>query len=109
MENYMKVVGGEIEGGIEVGNHSDKYNSKNPIVKKLMADFDSSFQGFVDQSKCKDLHEIGCGEGIWALNWKSQGLESRGSDFSSVAIEVAKENARTAKIDCNFFKKIFTK
>ena len=105
----MKVVGGEIEDGIEVGNHFDKYNSKTPLVKKLMAGFDSSLQSFVDQSKCKDLHEVGCGERVWTLKWKSQGLESRGNDFSSVAIEVTKENARTAKIDCDLSQKICTK
>ncbi len=101
----MKVVGGNKENGIEVGNHYDKYNSKNPIVKLIMQGFDANLQALVEQTKAQDIHEIGCGEGYWTLKWATQGINSRGSDFSEIAIKLANENADLSNLNVSFTKK----
>lgn len=51
------------------GNHYDKYNSKNPIEKKLMKGFFDNVSGLFDMVR-KDgdpvrILEAGCGEGVF--------------------------------------------
>jgi len=101
----MKIIGGSKENGIEVGNHYDKYNSKNPIVKWMMQGFDKNLQNLVAQTKAQDIHEIGCGEGYWILKWAAQGINSRGSDFSELAIKFAHENAELSNLNISLAKK----
>lgn len=94
----MKVVEGQIESGIEVGNHYDKYGSKNPIARYLMQGFTDALDALVQQTGVSTIHEIGCGEGHWTLRWLAQGKTVRGCDFSKVAIDLANQNAREAKL-----------
>lgn len=89
----MKLSQGVTEKGVVVGNTFDKYNSKNPIVQKLMQGFESSLCDMVKLANPSSIHEVGCGEGYWVLQWLDQGINARGSDFSSIVIEMAKENA----------------
>ena len=60
---------GITEDGIEVGNHYDKYNSKNPIVKRIMKGFHDSLESMVEQAHPASIHEVGCGEGFWVIQW----------------------------------------
>jgi 2-polyprenyl-3-methyl-5-hydroxy-6-metoxy-1,4-benzoquinol methylase len=91
----MKIVGGQSEDGIEVGNFFDKYNSKNPIVKKLMQGFAQNLNSLVNITGAKDIHEVGCGEGYWIHEWASRGIKTQGSDFSRIAIDLACENLKS--------------
>ncbi|NVM04846.1 MAG: class I SAM-dependent methyltransferase [Candidatus Helarchaeota archaeon] len=50
---------------------------------------------------CKAI-DLGCGTGNTAIFLASQGFEVTGVDFSPVAIEIAKKNANSKKIKCNF-------
>lgn len=94
----MKVVQGQIEGGIEVGNHYDKYGSTNPIARYLMQGFTDALDALVEKTGAQNIHEVGCGEGHWTLRWLSQGKQVRGCDFSSIAISLANQNALEAKL-----------
>lgn len=94
----MKVVQGQMEAGIEVGNHFDKYGSTNPIAKYLMQGFTNALDTLVTQTGENQIHEIGCGEGHWTLRWQAQGKIVRGCDFSNIAINLAKHNGREAKL-----------
>ncbi|WP_369130583.1 class I SAM-dependent methyltransferase [Desulforhopalus vacuolatus] len=89
----MKISGGTQENGIVVGNAYDKYGSKNIFVKWMMTRFELSLSNFVAKAAPQSIHEIGCGEGYWVLQWHKKGLQIRGSDFSKQVIEIAKENA----------------
>ncbi|MBL4796433.1 MAG: class I SAM-dependent methyltransferase [Oleispira sp.] len=90
----MKISGGIKEDGIVVGNAYDKYGSKNPIVRWIMKGFNDSLTELVARAAPKAIHEVGCGEGFWVVHWKHQGIDARGSDFSSKVIEIARENAK---------------
>lgn len=98
-----KIAGGTKENGIVIGNTYDKYGSKNPIVKWMMKNFESSLSGFIDQVTPQSIHEIGCGEGYWILDWNEKGIAARGSDFSSDVISLAKENAKTRDLPTSLF------
>jgi len=89
----MKISGGEKEGGVVIGNTYDKYGSKNPIVKWMMNGFHGSLTELVQLASPQDIHEIGCGEGYWVMQWNQNGIKARGSDFSSQVIDFARKNA----------------
>lgn len=99
----MRVSEGLIEDGIVVGNNYDKYNSRNPIVQQLMRGFEQSLAALVAQVRPKEIHEVGCGEGYWTLRWRAQGIEARGSDFSTVAIDIARNNAADRRLQPEMF------
>jgi 2-polyprenyl-3-methyl-5-hydroxy-6-metoxy-1,4-benzoquinol methylase len=89
----MKIAGGQTEEGIVIGNTYDKYGSKNPIVTYLVKNFDAALNDLVSSVNPATIHEIGCGEGYWVLKWRKKGIDARGTDFSSRAIEIARTNA----------------
>lgn len=89
----MKLAIGAKENGIVVGNAYDKYGSRNPIVKWMMAGFESALSELVDIASPTEIHEIGCGEGYWVMRWTELGMAARGSDFSTHVIELARKNA----------------
>jgi len=92
------------EDDIVVGNAYDKYGSKNPIVRWMMNGFEHSLSSLVDRVEAKEIHEVGCGEGYWVMQWKQQGLLARGSDFSSQVIELAGHNAREQGLSADLFQ-----
>ncbi|MCY1499424.1 Ubiquinone biosynthesis O-methyltransferase [compost metagenome] len=100
----MRISGGLKEDGIVVGNAYDKYNSKNPIVRKIMAGFDNSLSELVAKAQPTSIHEVGCGEGYWVMRWREQGLNARGSDFSTQAIDIARANATERNLPSSVFE-----
>lgn len=89
----MAFSSGKKENGIVFGNAYDKYGSNNPIVKHMMRGFDQSLERYISQTGVNEFHEIGCGEGYWVLKYSAKGFNTRGSDFSSEVISIAKSNA----------------
>ena len=61
-----------------VGNTYDKYGSKNPVVRRLMAGFEPSLSELVARAAPTSIHEVGCGEGYWVLRWTEPGIAARG-------------------------------
>lgn len=99
----MKISEGLQEDGVVVGNNYDKYSSKNPIVKWLMGGFTSQLSQFVAEANPTTIHEVGCGEGYWVIEWNKQGFDARGSDFSEAVVNIARDNARTQNIKTSAF------
>lgn len=89
----MKISEGLREDGVVVGNHYNKYSTKNPIARRLMRGFSDSLSALVSKAAPETIHEVGCGEGYWTLAWHQQGMQVKGSDFSEQVIALAKENA----------------
>ena len=87
------VAAGVEEDGVLAGNHYDKYGSRNPIVRRLMAGFENALDELVREAAARTVHEIGCGEGHWTIKWAGEGMNARGSDFSQQIIATAKDNA----------------
>lgn len=102
MKSY-KLAKGIQENYIEVGNHFDKYNSKNPIVMYLINQFKNILFNFIKESNPKSIHEIGCGEGYWSIQLKLLGYNIKGSDFSVRVIELAKENSKHHGVNTSLF------
>lgn len=83
-----------IEKGIVAGNVTDKYASGNPIHRWLMDGFLGQVETFVRTTGCKQIYEVGCGEGLLSLTMsrRVEGLRIRGSDFSEQVIATARRN-----------------
>lgn len=84
------------------GNFFDKYNSKNPIVQKIMQGFMDSLIDFVRKTGVKKIYEAGCGEGHLSLSLCKQGYAIRGSDIGEEAIAEAKKAAKELGCDVSF-------
>ncbi|TPW29615.1 class I SAM-dependent methyltransferase [Pararhizobium mangrovi] len=89
----MKVAGGLAENGVIIGNTFDKYGSSNRIVRHMVDGFTRTLNGWVDALSPESIHEVGCGEGYWVVQWAGRGIAARGSDFSSQVIRMARDNA----------------
>lgn len=100
----MKVSGGIKEEGIVVGNTYDKYNSGNPVVRKIMQGFDKTLSELVSQAAPETIHEVGCGEGFWVMQWVEAGMKAWGSDFSAQVIELARSNAKEQALPTDIFQ-----
>jgi 2-polyprenyl-3-methyl-5-hydroxy-6-metoxy-1,4-benzoquinol methylase len=93
-----------IEKGIVAGNVTDKYASGNPVHRWLMSGFLDQVETFVRATGCKEIYEVGCGEGLLSLTMSSriEGLRIRGSDFSEQVIATARSNNAERGGQCEF-------
>ena len=99
----MKIAGGMQEDGVVVGNTYDKYGSRNPVVQWIMRGFEQSLADLVAKAAPASIHEFGCGEGRWVLEWAARGIQVRGSDFSHQVIALAQDNARQRGLSPDLF------
>lgn len=100
----IKISGGESEDGVVVGNTYDKYSARNPIVKWIMNGFETSLYDLVALASPSSIHEVGCGEGYWVLQWANKGVSARGCDFSNQVIELARENSAEQGLSPELFE-----
>ena len=92
----LLVAAGLREHDVLAGNLYDKYGSRNPIVVALMRGFEKALDGLVVATKASNIHEVGCGEGRWAIEWAARGFDVRGSDFSERVLALARANGERA-------------
>jgi 2-polyprenyl-3-methyl-5-hydroxy-6-metoxy-1,4-benzoquinol methylase len=77
------------ESGVVTGNTYDKYGSTNPVVKRLMANFESTLAELFAMSDPKSLLDVGCGEGVLVHEWAEQIAPARvvGLDLEEASIQ----------------------
>ncbi len=57
---------------VPTGNTFDKYGSQNPVVRRLMAGFESSLRALFERAQPDSVLDVGCGEGVLTLEWAQQ-------------------------------------
>ena len=57
---------------VPTGNMFDKYGSRNPVVRRLMAGFEHALAGLMRQADPVSVLDLGCGEGILTLRWAQE-------------------------------------
>lgn len=84
------------------GNVYDKYATRNPVERRLVAGFLADVRELVDATGAREAHEVGCGEGELAMMLARQGLRVRGSDVSAEVIEEARRRAAAAGLAVDY-------
>lgn len=82
---------------IITGNHFDKYNSKNPLYKKLMTNFMDTILDFIRMQKFEtnNILETGCGEG-----YLGEFILENIKNVTYQAFDIDKNIVNTAKLTC---------
>jgi ubiquinone/menaquinone biosynthesis C-methylase UbiE len=57
---------------VPTGNTYDKYGSANPVVRRLMAGFQSSLAELFRRAGPESVLDVGCGEGVLTYDWARQ-------------------------------------
>ena len=78
------------------GNVYDKYGTRNPIARRLMAAFMADLDELVERTGAREAHEVGCGEGELSIRLAGRGLRVRGTDASPQVLGEARLRARAA-------------
>lgn len=75
--------------GIVTGNTYDKYGSSNPVVKRLMAGFESCLDELFELAAPSSLLDVGCGEGVLVAQWAQRLPQARvvGIDLEEESIQ----------------------
>ena len=81
------------------GNVYDKYATRNPIERRMVAGFIECVRELARQTGAREVHEVGCGEGELSLALARDGFDIRGSDISAEVVDEARERARAAGLD----------
>lgn len=98
----IRLARGVTEDGVVVGNTTDKYQSSNPLVQRLMNGFTHALEALTKQAAPTDIHEVGCGEGYWSIRFAQKGYPVRGSDFSRQVVALAEQNSAAAGLSIAF-------
>ncbi|MEX2500237.1 MAG: methyltransferase domain-containing protein [Wenzhouxiangellaceae bacterium] len=81
------------------GNYFDKYGSRNPVVRWMMAGFLDAFGGLVDRAGVSEVLEIGCGEAELSIHMARKGMKVRGCDIAPEAIDEARVRVEAAGVN----------
>jgi 2-polyprenyl-3-methyl-5-hydroxy-6-metoxy-1,4-benzoquinol methylase len=75
--------------GVVTGNTYDKYGSANPLVRRLVAGFESSLDELLAGAAPDSLLDVGCGEGVLVHRWALRLPEARlvGIDLQEDSIQ----------------------
>jgi len=75
--------------GTVTGNTYDKYGSTNPVVRRLMANFESTLDELFTKAGPRSLLDVGCGEAVLTHKWAQRLGDRRvvGLDLEDPAIQ----------------------
>jgi 2-polyprenyl-3-methyl-5-hydroxy-6-metoxy-1,4-benzoquinol methylase len=59
-------------GSVPTGNTFDKYGSRNPLVRRLMAGFEGALDELLEAASPGTVLDVGCGEGVLTQRWAEQ-------------------------------------
>ncbi|MEO8741698.1 MAG: methyltransferase domain-containing protein [Lysobacteraceae bacterium] len=85
------------------GNFYDKYNTRNPVARRLMRGFLRGFDELVDLAGVAgSTFEVGCGEGELSMRLARAGWRVRGCDIAEEAVVEARLRTQAAGLSIPF-------
>jgi 2-polyprenyl-3-methyl-5-hydroxy-6-metoxy-1,4-benzoquinol methylase len=87
--------------GIVTGNTYDKYGSSNPLVKRLMAGFETTLDELFERAAPASVLDVGCGEGVLVHRWAQRYEQARlvGIDLEEESIQAGWEQRRAPNLE----------
>jgi 2-polyprenyl-3-methyl-5-hydroxy-6-metoxy-1,4-benzoquinol methylase len=101
----MSSVTRDAEGTV-TGNTYDKYGSTNPVVRRLMAGFESTLEELFAKANPQSLLDVGCGEGVLTHKWAQQlaGRRIVGIDLEDPSIQAEWEKRQAPNLEYRVMK-----
>lgn len=89
------------DDGIVTGNTYDKYGSSNPVVRRLMANFERALAELLDRAAPRSLLDVGCGEGVLVHRWALAMPDRRvvGIDLEEESIQAGWAERQAANLE----------
>jgi 2-polyprenyl-3-methyl-5-hydroxy-6-metoxy-1,4-benzoquinol methylase len=84
------------------GNHYNKYESKNPLVRILMNGFLNAFDKLLKCTDAKTVYECGCGEGYLSLHLFKSGYNVSGCDIGPEVVAQTLSRIQSAGYNGDF-------
>jgi 2-polyprenyl-3-methyl-5-hydroxy-6-metoxy-1,4-benzoquinol methylase len=86
---------------VPTGNTFDKYGSQNPVVRRLMAGFESTLDALWTQAAPDSILDVGCGEGVLTAQWADRLGDRRivGIDLEDPKLKAEWEQRRRANLE----------
>jgi 2-polyprenyl-3-methyl-5-hydroxy-6-metoxy-1,4-benzoquinol methylase len=85
---------------VPTGNTFDKYGSTNPVVRRLMAGFESDLNELFAGAAPRSVLDVGCGEGVLTERWAAAAERVVGIDLDDP--KLAAEWAARARANLEF-------
>jgi len=89
------------DDGIVTGNTYDKYGSSNPVVRRLMANFERTLDELLTRAAPRSLLDVGCGEGVLVHRWAlaMPGRRVVGIDLEEESIQAGWAERQAANLE----------
>jgi ubiquinone/menaquinone biosynthesis C-methylase UbiE len=86
---------------VPTGNTYDKYNTTNPIAKRLQAGFERTLEDLFEQAAPESILDIGCGEGVLTYQWAEKLGDKRvvGLDLPDEKLQAEWETRRRPNLE----------
>ncbi len=86
---------------VPTGNTFDKYGSRNPVVRRLMAGFHADLDELWEKANPQSVLDVGCGEGVLTVEWAERLGDKPvvGIDLDDPKLRAEWDSRRRANLD----------
>jgi 2-polyprenyl-3-methyl-5-hydroxy-6-metoxy-1,4-benzoquinol methylase len=92
---------GTAQESVPTGNTYDKYGSTNPVVRRLMSNFESTLEELWEKASPSSILDVGCGEGVLTEQWADKLGSGRivGIDLDAPKLKAEWEKRQRANLE----------